>query len=69
MLFKDLPMWALFFLPHDADVCRKTGPTTAMDRSCAPGFCFTVRPDEVCDMAVRKDAAGAQPVVMNYIGS
>ena len=68
MLFKDLPMWAHFFLPHDEDVCRKTGPTTAVDRSCAPGFCFTVRPDEACDLAVRKDGADVQPVAANSSG-
>ena len=54
MLFQDLPMWVHFFLPHDDDVCLVTGPTTAVDRSCAPGFCFTVRPDEDCELAVRK---------------
>lgn len=69
MLFKDLPIWAHFFLPHDDDVCCKTAPTTAVDCSCAPGFCFTVRPDQNCDLAVRKAEPVAQTVPTNCAGS
>ena len=59
MLFKELPIWAHFYLAHEADVCLKVSDTTAVDRSCAKGWCFEVRPDEICDLAVRRDAAPA----------
>lgn len=56
MLFKDLPHLAHFFLVNDDEVCLKISPTTAVDRFCARGFCFTVQPDDACDLAVRKAA-------------
>ena len=37
MLFKDVPIWAHFFLRHVDDVCLKVSPATAVDRSCAKG--------------------------------
>jgi hypothetical protein len=69
MLFKDLPIWDHFFLPHQDDVCLKTGPSTAVDASCARGFCFTVRPEEVCDLAIRKDAAGSRAIDADRVAS
>ena len=69
MLFKDLPIRAHYFLHHVDDVCRKIGPTAAVDRSCAPGFCFTVPHDEDCDLAVRKAEVDAQSVAANSMGS
>jgi hypothetical protein len=56
MLFKDLPLQTHFFLPDQDDVCLKITRTEAVDRSCARGWCFPVKADTQCDLAVRKDA-------------
>jgi len=69
MLFKDVPIWAHFFLRHVDDVCLKVSPATAVDRSCAKGWCFEVRADEACDLAVRRDAPAARAVASTSIES
>jgi hypothetical protein len=42
---------------HQDEVCLKITPTQAVDDSCARGWCFDVRPDTECDLAVRNVAS------------
>jgi hypothetical protein len=48
MNFADLPIPSLFVFTADPDqlVTLKTTSTEARDATCAPGFCFTPRPNE-----------------------
>jgi hypothetical protein len=59
MQFRDLPIGAAFFLPGDAEPCFKRSDETARDNSCAPDFCFSVRPEQTVEHAVPHPAVHA----------